>query len=426
MHHSFPHGTYGLLSLKCIRLTVAKCSTETRVSTKTWLNCHERKLLRETPIYWRNLERKHHFLGLETWTNNVGKKSWVHHSGERLECFTWHRGTRVGYHWPQIGNRKHWWEIGFKLIKIWLKPSIAPKWIVANVRCFFKMYQLRPFVIPKWIHNAQWTAVRFQVKVYLGWVKAAKLCFGICEYVAISVFNCQALRCWCFSSCLWFHLLCFSRPLKSWGTLGGIHFSHFQWFVWFVLTWWTLFLGASGPWSVTARGIHPGRGPVPLVCLFAEGMAICRIEVTFASRRKAKLLWYYLALVHIYFGNLESGRWRCYRWIKNTPLLKEVLGFQPHLGIVISSEHYVSLCNFCLGLHIYYIYTHIIPLMFPSPRDFAERALDIWMHSMIWIPLNWSWGMIQYICEHFDTRNAKLVPWQHESTWPDFIKGNAC
>lgn len=59
-------------------------------------------------------------------------------------------------------------EIGFKLIKIWLKPSIAPKWIVANVRCFFNMYQLRPFVIPKWIHNAQWIAVCFQVKVYLG------------------------------------------------------------------------------------------------------------------------------------------------------------------------------------------------------------------------------------------------------------------
>lgn len=181
-------------------------------------------------------------LSLETWPNNVGKKSWVDHWGERLECSTWHSGTCVGYHWPQIGNRKHWWEIGFKLIKIWLKPSIAPKWIVANVRCFFKMYQLRPFVIPKWIHNAQWIAVCFQVKVYLGWVKAAKFCFGICEDVAISVSNCQALRCWCFSSCFWFHLLCFSRPLKSWGTLGGISSAIFSGFVWFVLTfltWWT-------------------------------------------------------------------------------------------------------------------------------------------------------------------------------------------
>ena len=213
-------------------------------------------------------------------------------------------------------------EIGFKLIKIWLKPSIAPKWIVANVRCFFNMYQLRPFVIPKWIHNAQWIAVCFQVKVYLGWVKAAKFCFGICEYVAISVSNCQALRCWCFSSCLWFHLLCFSRPLKSWGTLGGISSAIFRGFVWFVLTfltWWTLFLveeaeastfhlafsGASGPWSVTATGIHPGRGPVPWLFLPKDGPLPNWSDI--CIRRKAKLLWYCLALVHIFFGNLESG-----------------------------------------------------------------------------------------------------------------------
>lgn len=101
-------------------------------------------------------------------------------------------------------------------------------------------------------------------------------------------------------------------------------------------------------------------------------MAICRIEVTFASGRKAKLLWYYLALVHIFFGNLESGRWRCYRWIKNTPLLKEVLGFQPHLGIVISSEHYVSLCNFCLGLHIY-IYIFYIHTYYTPDVSFSQR-----------------------------------------------------
>ena len=74
--------------------------------------------------------------------------------------------------------------------------------------------------------------------------------------------------------------------------------------------------------------------------------------------------------------------------------LKEVLrgniSFQPHLGIVISSEHYVSLCTICLGLRIHiYIYTYILyPWCFLLPQTLQKEHLIfecIWWFWFLWI-----------------------------------------